>query len=955
MGELFFSELKEIASKEKLTSWFDYQAKQQKPLYYLLPSVKWFQHARKLQPGISFQTFDDLALLLLQSANVEFTPISEEDRVMLFYEIVNRTEQHVSEKELAQKAQAYADSYGQLKRLGLKVEETPQPLERLKKAFSIYEQEYRDQNMLLDPENRIFKAIETNVVPFPLSHVVIDGFFDFSPVQYLFIEHLVTASVPCTVYLPNIDTMLISETVAGLRRIGVKVANDKQSEPNTVCHTTNVTAATTIEEEIHGVLETIAMQKGNGGYNQFGIVLANEKAYLPVLERISEQRRVPLKIPKKMLLSETNFISFLHHLLNNKELRSKWDQLPLVDTIAKLCFLSPIEFTKVKEAFIQTRETNNHVLSEVLEGSKLFMKQLPVEEKVSTYLKNLLRYLENTSLPDIWRKEILEKNTSTLNQVAKELRAFQRVKEFVKESVDIHPLLDVTVKLETFTTRLIQILSEASLYLDRKPTDGIELFSFRDVPLFQGTHVFVLGMNEGEFPKQTTLNGYFQERYLEGILKPYPLPLSDYFRKKDDAAFAQLHFIAENLSFSYVEGMNPHQPLLPSKYVMEMDSKNSTYSTMSRLTSDTYLSEDEYEAKVAYQVGIGKALKQELPVLHHYRNNLKHVESGVEIISSKWAGVLKTGQTSITRLESYATCAFRFGLEKYLKVSDPLEKQYKIDPIETGKMLHRIIERFYQEAKGIPFQDIRSFFKGKDEETLEAIFEEEWELVKHKHPELAMTTIAREKDEWWKKLKRWLTAERSRFWDNNELANMMIFKMEEPVEFTIDLDNNETLTLTGKIDRIDIDEHGFVIYDYKSSEKELDFNNEVPAGVMLQIPLYMIALEHEFTAGKYQSQQSKKPIGGGYISIKAPHLRKKNTVWKNDEHKKRFEPNNRIKPHILTIDSDTLLREYQFPKLIEKLWRGSYSDFSVKPFSAESCRYCSLKAVCRVTREQQDF
>jgi len=84
VGKLYFSGMEEIVSKERLHEWFENQSREQKPLYYLLPSVKWLQSARKLQPGISFQTFDDLAMLLLKTAMVEFTSISEEDRILLF-------------------------------------------------------------------------------------------------------------------------------------------------------------------------------------------------------------------------------------------------------------------------------------------------------------------------------------------------------------------------------------------------------------------------------------------------------------------------------------------------------------------------------------------------------------------------------------------------------------------------------------------------------------------------------------------------------------------------------------------------------------------------------------------------------------------------------------------------------------------------------------------------------
>ncbi|MED4229280.1 PD-(D/E)XK nuclease family protein [Neobacillus cucumis] len=954
MGEIVFSGLKEIASEQRLKDWFEYQSKAPKPLYYLLPSGKWFQSARSLQPGISFQTFDDLALLLLNNAERKFTSITDEDRVLLFYQILNPKNHILSEKELSQKAQAFADSYGQLKRLGLQVKETPEPLRELKESFYTYEKEYRDQQGLYDQENRIYKAVETPSDDFPLSHVVIDGFMDFSPIQYLFIEYLVKNSIPCTIYLPTLDTPLIHETVSTLRSLGLALTEKElpiQEEP---CKRTTLTGATTMEEEIYGVLETIAEQKGSQPYSQFGLVLVNQQTYMPELERISAKRQIPLKLAKKKPLEETMVLPFIEQLLDKDEKLSKWEQLSVVDTVAKLCFLSGTEFNQLKETFIRTGQTGRDDIDEFIRTIKQFQVSLPEEETVSTYLNQVLHFLEGLPFPSIWRELMKGRTPAKLKQVALEWRALQFVKQVLNELSDSRVFAESKVPLAIFRTRVMQRLKSESLYLERKPTDVIEVYSLRDVPLFRGEHLFVLGLNEGEFPKQVQLNGYFQERYMEGSSSRFPLPLSDYFRKKDDAAFAQLKYMAEQLSFSFVEGMNPNQPLLPSKYLMEMPNLPAGYSTIAKFTSESYLNEEEYEEKAAYHVGIGKELRESPILLTEYRKNLDYLESGEERVSAKWVEKLLSYSISITRLENYARCSFAFGLEKLLNVQPPLERQRRIDPLETGNMLHRIIEKFYRQAIGQPFNNLHSFFAEKHEKTLAEIFENEWQKVVETHPEIRITSLHKEKEEWWKRLRRWLQAEKFRFWQNEQLTEMTIFRLEEPIRYEVELEDQTILTLTGKIDRIDIDEQGFVIYDYKSSKKELDFNHEVPNGLMLQIPLYLMALEEQFEQGRYQEHHNKQPIGGGYISIKEPHERKKNMVWKDKEQRLRFEPNSRVGTHVRDVDKKSLNNEFNLHGLVERLWRGTFTDFSVRPFNPNSCKYCSFKAICRVTKEQQD-
>ena len=50
-------------------------------------------------------------------------------------------------------------------------------------------------------------------------------------------------------------------------------------------------------------------------------------------------------------------------------------------------------------------------------------------------------------------------------------------------------------------------------------------------------------------------------------------------------------------------------------------------------------------------------------------------------------------------------------------------------------MVHRIIEKFYSDAKGKPFNQLEAFFQKQAEKVLAGIFETEWELMERVHPE----------------------------------------------------------------------------------------------------------------------------------------------------------------------------------------------------------------------------
>ena len=178
---------------------------------------------------------------------------------------------------------------------------------------------------------------------------------------------------------------------------------------------------------------------------------------------------------------------------------------------------------------------------------------------------------------------------------------------------------------------------------------------------------------------------------------------------------------------------------------------------------------------------------------------------------------------------------------------------------------------------------------------------------------------------------------------------MKLFKLEQPITLKLSIDE-VTLTLTGKIDRIDIDDDGFVIYDYKSGDDSLHLENHVRPGIKLQLPVYLLAMQETLTNEK----QSIYAHGATYISIKDPAKRSGNGIWRNEHVKKdsRFRISTRAKNKEETLEGNTLLEKYDVKQRIKHLWQGSVKTFSVKPLECHSS--CIYKSVCRVTEEQKE-
>ncbi|OIJ10249.1 hypothetical protein BKP35_14210 [Anaerobacillus arseniciselenatis] len=968
------SPLQAVANVDRLNDCFQKQKDIGKPVYYILPSNKYLQAARKRKAGIAFKTFDDLADLILKKANINYFPASESERTLFFQELMSNEQNRFLQnaEELRHKAKAYAETYGQLKRMGLKVDELPAHFQQMEAVFKEYELNWVKIRRLLDPENRIHEAVSlTNLEDIELGGIVIDGYLDFSTLQYMVISYFVSLGFDITIYLPQIKgVMIVTETENELKKLGFTIMSDAVTvEPDTEKPHIELKSATTIDEEINGVLEEIVINNHQVPFSEVGILIVDERSYLEKLKKTANDKNIPLKLPQKKRLKDTLFFQFIYQSLlkHNGRFLNRWDRIDLIDTLLRLQFLESVDYMNFKKAYIETGALPDEC-TEKVEEMITYRKSVPKKASLVDYLKSLQELLETNYFTAIWKERFaVETNTEKLQQIRLEWKAYEQFNSFMTTKITMlenQGLDDLNVHYHIFVEWLYEGLESSSLYIEREPVNGIALHSFRDVALFQGASLYVLGMNEGKFPKGHKLSGYFQESDLNNLPIPFASPSRRLFREKDDAFFMQLFSVASHLSFSYVVGVDPHNPLLPSVYLEQWKPiiEMRKYSATERFASKTSASLQEYEEKIAYHHGIGKDVQHFPDHLKRIAKVIKKLEKGEEFVSTTWEEKLRKDRFPVTMLESYAACPFKYALERVLNVKEPTEKQTNLDFRDVGSMLHTIIEKFYKQQNlvGKPFATFTEELKETAESILIDIFEEEWAKVEANHLDFSKLQLSIEKEEWLKKLKKWWFAERKHFWENRKLKEMHLFRLEEKVELDIKIDEDTTVTLSGKIDRIDIDEHGFVIYDYKSGFASLNFQKEVRPGLKLQLPLYLVAMQNRLENGHYEIDLSnlfaEMPTditahGASYISLREPAKRAGNSVWR-EEH---FGSKNAFGIHSSatkeeTLEAEALLAKYELKKRLKDLWEGSSNDFSVKPLKCMN--NCVYKSVCRVTQEQ---
>jgi RecB family exonuclease len=211
---------------------------------------------------------------------------------------------------------------------------------------------------------------------------------------------------------------------------------------------------------------------------------------------------------------------------------------------------------------------------------------------------------------------------------------------------------------------------------------------------------------------------------------------------------------------------------------------------------------------------------------------------------------------SASRLATFAQCGFRYLLQHVLRLEPALEpeERKRLDPMERGSAFHNSAERFLRErrdAGDLPVRDDEA-----SRRRLLAIGDVALDELVATSPPRFTVLWQKERSRFHQGLLTWLTREAH----NAGRSTPMHFEVSfgpardrakgEPhsVEpLAIDLGDGRTLSVSGKIDRIDKKADGtLVLRDYKTGRAPRDDGGLFRGGRQLQIPFYLLAAERLF-------------------------------------------------------------------------------------------------------------
>lgn len=667
-------------------------------------------------------------------------------------------------------------------------------------------------------------------------------------------------------------------------------------------------------EEIENVAREISklVRKDGYRYRDIGVITKNLEDYSSLCKAIFSEYEIPVFIDEKKDITSDIFVKYV---------------LAILDIFAKNWSYEAV-FNYLKSGIVKVDrlyELENYCIKWNIKGSKWYEKPwnfgeedtFEAEQKeVITPLLEFRKNLSSKNSADKISEELYKfivKNTSENNK--------NNISQVAENQTSKKPFTDEPIINVDSYNAVIDVIDEiADLFKDVKMSfdtyakllkTGIQVKEIGQIPQTQDkvtvgdvnrskTHkvraIFIIGVNDGVFPSVPSSEGFFNDRDREN-LKEEGIELAkgtiEKMYEENFNIYKAFSTAEEKLYISYPASDVDDKPLRKSTVISKIRKifpklRESTF-VDNEILSKEKLNETEKSAnskETEMNIYTKEVTFSELlshinnmngswyEVYQWYKNNPKYsyrLEKALEGLEytnlpekisknnvQKLYG--DTLHTTVSRLEQYKSCEFSYYLKYGLKLSS--KEKMDIKPVDTGSFMHDVVDTFFKEN-----ENIKEISDEELKQILDKIIEEKLSLPRN----YIFTATAKYRN-LVRRLKKVIFYSMKYIVQSLKNSEFDVMQTElefgnntyPPIEMT--LDDGKRVSITGKIDRIDIAKapNGkyIRIIDYKSSTKDIELN-KVIAGLQLQLLTYVDAITQK---------EEAEPAGALYFSLIEPKL-----------------------------------------------------------------------------------
>ncbi len=650
--------------------------------------------------------------------------------------------------------------------------------------------------------------------------------------------------------------------------------------------------AITPKDEVHqtGLYICELIQRKGLAYRDIAVIMGDLEGYAPYVERAFAQMGIPCFIDRtrgivlnpmieyiksvlELYLKDFSYEAVFHYL------KSGLADIPreAIDELENYVIQTGLRgyrrwsrlFTH-KTAQMQENEESLMRLNAVREQ---FMKQVEMLHMgraglAKDYVNHLCDFLEQNKVQlKLSKYEAAFQEQGELSRAKEYAQIYRLVMELLEQ---IHSLLgEETISMQEFSDILEAGFGEIEVGTIPQNVDRVVVGDMERTRLKQVKALFFLGINDGNIPKSASKGGiisdmdreFLQESGLELAPSPrqqmYIQRLYLYLNMTKPSHYLYLSYCKINSAGKSIRPaylIDVVCKLFPQITVQYPQGRSALEQVVTPEEGMSYLAgqlrgyvegtlgqENQTEFFTLYQAYGDGAVKERRSFLTEAAFKRYQASGLAKAVARALYG--RNLENSVTRLETYAACAYRHFLQYGLSLKE--REEFGFENVDMGNVYHAVLESFAGSLteEGYTWFDFpQEFAKEAVQKALEAYAATYGDTILYSSArnEYAITRMGRILTRTVLTLQKHL--QKGAFQpDDYELS----FRFADNLEsIHVELSEQEKMHLRGRIDRIDVAEQEDKVYvkviDYKSGNKQFDLA-ALYYGLQLQLVVYMNA------------------------------------------------------------------------------------------------------------------
>jgi len=229
--------------------------------------------------------------------------------------------------------------------------------------------------------------------------------------------------------------------------------------------------------------------------------------------------------------------------------------------------------------------------------------------------------------------------------------------------------------------------------------------------------------------------------------------------------------------------------------------------------------------------------------------------------------------SSVSRLESFAACPFQHFARYILNVQ--VRPELSLDPVDIGSFYHHALEELFQQMRQRKLD-----WQGLDEEQLNTLVcattarlqQQDSELLERHDQSHRNRYLLEQSSDYLHRFCRTLAAAARVGRFEQQFAELAFGRPADHLPpLIIELPEGRQLLLRGKIDRVDIcrgddGSIGLAVIDYKTTSRPFSYER-FHYGLTLQLPAYLLVLLRHYQSAQKDSRDPVQPAAALYVPV----------------------------------------------------------------------------------------